>query len=689
MASSASASARVSASSVSVLDWTPEKSTGFKLIRLIIDGGTTALRNVLQKCHPGKSIKAILAPEKKYLGRLKFRIINQTQWDKLDPNPPKIPDINNFDITLLSILLRNICSLTAPATGWDKMPNVSDNSDVSNIIRIKLFRNEVHDHISKTGVGTTDFEHYWKKISLVLVNLGIDQSEIDSLKDEECGEEVIERLMNEWNAMESFLERIETGQKETHKAVEMSHKDVKECKRILIDMQEDRKISDKVLKRLACCDFTSEREILCDKFVEGTREWVFKQVDDWFNNVSSENRAFIITGEAGMGKSVIAAKICERINQYFVGCHFFSYKNDRYRNPKIFLQSMAFQICNVLPEYKDGLIDQLSRSKESEKLNERTIEGLFTLLLKEPLVHVKQPGKNILFVIDGVDESCDSHARSYLVDLIATHLVKLPKFIRFLITTRPEKNIVDKFELLNPFCLKKTDQNNVEDLQTFFKSKLSLRNASIDNFQELTSRSDGNMVCAFYLFEIFMEKNSLGDLNSLATGLTHVFEMYFKRLATECKTVFKITDDAFLSLLSVMVASREPLPLDFVVTTFSIKRDTPSAKRNAVLAMNCISLFFVIKDNRVSFFHKSVKDWLVSGKDHIYKVDENHGHFSLAKLCAECFDNVLKSADLDKTKLTDLEMYALENGFFHMIKDKAYVVSHVNSYLENLELVAR
>ena len=691
-----SASKSDSTTSVSVLDWTPEKLNGFKLRRLIIDGGTTTMRNVLQKCHPGKSIQKILTDEKHKLDPLRIgskskdkKVINQSQWDILYPNPPNMPDINNFDITLLSILLRNICGLTAPATGWDEMPNASDISDVANIIRIKLFRNKIHAHISETGVNTTDFEDYWKKISPVLISLGLDQSEIERLKNEECGEEVKERVMKAWNAMESYLQRIETRQQETREVVETSHKDVKECKRILIDMQEDRKKSDEVLKKLACCDFTSERNILCDKFVEGTREWVFKQVEDWFNDDSSENRAFIITGEAGMGKSMIAAKICERMNQHFAGCHFFSYKNDRYRDPKIFLQSLAFQICSVLQEYKVALADQLSYNNEYEKLNERTIEGLFSLLLKEPLVHVKAPGKNILFVIDGVDESCDSHARSDLVDLIATHLVKLPKFIRFLITTRPEKNIVGKFEPLNPFFLKKTDQNNVEDLRTFFKSKLSLGNASTDNFRELTWRSDGNMLYAFYLFEIFMEKNSLEDLNNLATGLTSVFEVYFRRLEKECTTVLGITEDAFLTLLSAMVASFEPLPLDFVVSIFSIKKDTPSAKRKAVLVMNCISLLFVIEKNRVSFFHKSVKDWLAHEKDHIYKIDENYGHFVLAKLCAECFDNVLKTTDLDQQKLTDVEVYALRNGFFHMIKDEANVVSHVYSYLHNFELICR
>ena len=83
------------------------------------------------------------------------------------------------------------------------------------------------------------------------------------------------------------------------------------------------------------------------------------------------------------------------------------------------------------------------------------------------------------------------------------------------------------------------------------------------------------MLYAFYLFEIFNDKKNLHDLENLATGLAHIFEMYFKRLETECKTVLTIDDDAFLTLLSAMVASREPLPLDFVVSMFCIKEIHP------------------------------------------------------------------------------------------------------------------
>lgn len=192
----------------SVLDWSPEKSNWCKLVRLLIDGGTEAMRIVFQQCHTGRTIQTVLAANKSTLVHLKGKkIINQTQWDKLYPTPPNIPDINNFDITLLSVLLRNICGLTAPSTGWDKEPNASDNSPEANIVRIRLFRNDLHAHVTETGITTKDYEHYWNKISPILVSFGIDQKEIDQMKAEECVKEVVEQVMNEWKLIVSDIER--------------------------------------------------------------------------------------------------------------------------------------------------------------------------------------------------------------------------------------------------------------------------------------------------------------------------------------------------------------------------------------------------------------------------------------------------------------------------------------------------
>ena len=94
---------------------------GTKLMRLIIDMGTAALRNVFQGIHSG-NLQVVLSSNKHILSNIKRRKkISQKQWDKLYPTPPEQPDINEFDITLLCVLLRNICGLSPPSSGWDKI----------------------------------------------------------------------------------------------------------------------------------------------------------------------------------------------------------------------------------------------------------------------------------------------------------------------------------------------------------------------------------------------------------------------------------------------------------------------------------------------------------------------------------------------------------------------------------------
>ena len=132
-----------------ILDSSNEKINGFKLMRLILDGGTEALRKTFKRCCPG-NLPAVLSTHHSSLSTLKRRkIINEDHWGKLFPscNPP---DIDEFDVNLRSVLLRNICGLSPPALGWDKIPNISDHSVQANIVRIRLFRNERFAHIPST-----------------------------------------------------------------------------------------------------------------------------------------------------------------------------------------------------------------------------------------------------------------------------------------------------------------------------------------------------------------------------------------------------------------------------------------------------------------------------------------------------------------------------------------------------------
>ena len=65
---------------------------------------------------------------------------------------------NNFDITLLTILLKNICRLPKPGTGWNVMLPTGDTSKSADVVRIKLFRNEICGHTARAQLDDAKFE---------------------------------------------------------------------------------------------------------------------------------------------------------------------------------------------------------------------------------------------------------------------------------------------------------------------------------------------------------------------------------------------------------------------------------------------------------------------------------------------------------------------------------------------------
>ena len=119
MATSSSISLSSSDSgSGSVFDTSEEKTNGTRLARLLIDGGTHVLRKFLDSVYPEPTL---LANElKKNRTKLKG-VIFKEQYEMLFPTSG-LPDSKEFDITLLHLLIREVCYLPAPLTGWHKMP---------------------------------------------------------------------------------------------------------------------------------------------------------------------------------------------------------------------------------------------------------------------------------------------------------------------------------------------------------------------------------------------------------------------------------------------------------------------------------------------------------------------------------------------------------------------------------------
>ncbi len=677
----------------SILGSSDEKTNGFKLMRLIVDGGGEALRNAFRKIHPGNlqvvlscTCSATTSCNQHILSSLRSRpkIINDDQWDRLYPPSRNPPNINDFDITLLSILLRNICGLSRPSLGWDKMPNVTDHSIEDDIVRIKLFRNERFAHIPNTSVSAADFNVFWAEIKSPLLRLGISQSEIDRLENEQCGEEEVQRVLGEWRKCETEIMTVVRENLNVSKESRNVVNEIKDDVKTLVKKDEESCSDDVLNKHLLSCNFQREIELYYEKFTPGTREWVINEFSAWFDDETSKNRAFIISGLAGMGKSVIAAAICKRFSKHVAASHFFQYNNSQYDNPNILLESLAWQLSQVVPAYKEALINKLS-GKLGQSLTSMNIEGLFSVLFKEPFSSIADSGKRILIVLDAVDES-DNDGRHELANLISNHLHKLPSNIRFLITTRPERNLIDRFRLLNPLFIEANDERNLSDLKLVLQERISAANSlAADFLDRLAEKCDGLMLYASFLSEIYNDDPSAFCIDSLPKGIEEHYERYFRRL--RCELGQDISEDTFFSLLSALAVAKEPLPEAFLESLCGFENSTRKMQK---IRKAISSLLVVNEDKSISFFHKSLRDWLVDKSEHDYSVDVRDGHKNIFELCVKKLDEMKERGVQDVAKTSVELKYSIKYFSSHMLEglqDPGMLEDLVSNYVVDLEVM--
>ncbi|XP_048589874.1 uncharacterized protein LOC5499925 isoform X3 [Nematostella vectensis] len=177
-----------------------------KLCRLLVDGGSSGLRKKFDSIHPPSNLTTVLNDPVNHgvlhnlwrPPRGRKPVINNTQWNTLYPKHGSHPPTSHdFDVTLLFILLRNICGLTPPITGWDALPAAGDTSPEAHLARIKYCRNNLYAHATHASIDDAQFEKYWKEISAALVALGVSASDIHDLKTRP-GETAYVRLLKDW-----------------------------------------------------------------------------------------------------------------------------------------------------------------------------------------------------------------------------------------------------------------------------------------------------------------------------------------------------------------------------------------------------------------------------------------------------------------------------------------------------------
>ncbi|XP_031573583.1 NACHT, LRR and PYD domains-containing protein 4-like [Actinia tenebrosa] len=400
--------------------------------RLLIDGGTRALKDVFDSIHSPSSLHSTLHSTTVHStlnGLRTEKILSEQQWDRLYPSSPSTPVTSaDFDITLLFVLLRNICGLTPPPTGWDKPPVATDLSREADLARVKYYRNELYGHITETAVSDSDFDKYWSEISDALVRLGgphykpeIERMKIDTMDPEQ--EKNFIGALEEWEEMEQTIlqkmeeilaKRVKRNSADASQAKEYTEKlksSIKQQTDFLLSEEEDKKIrTDDIFTSVTIQrgpkHFKEPKEKRfgrrqLDEYQASSTEltncsemFLCPENDDQQSTASctTNPKSILLTGKAGIGKSLL----CRKLVRDWSHDRLFEEGQENAKVPDFqFVFLLTF--CQLLEE-EEKRLDLRDILNRSSLLNDHSV-------IDEPLLQyiIENPEK-LLIVLDGYDE---------------------------------------------------------------------------------------------------------------------------------------------------------------------------------------------------------------------------------------------------------------------------------------------
>ena len=568
-----------------------EKANFTRLSRLLVDKGTEALRNTFDGIHPPARLPVVLNTNKKSLLRLKFKVVNTSQWALLYPPSGDLPNSKNFDVTLLTILFRNICGFAPPSTGWDVIPVDTDRSVQANIVRLKCFRNNAYAHVTTTKVNNATFESLWKKISQSLVELGIPQNDINELKtcplgpEEEAYVEMLKEYKSREEEIKKYAEDIQCSMQEEHNELKQQQNELKqqnneiklqndeikqlqdeliqqnnEIKQQLCLSQSQQRDSEAPCSSIACLSQVSkdtnlekryskeEDENLLQKLAKhnfkgkirskvklyhpDTREWLLQVVDEMVEK-DQKWKMLLLTAGPGFGKSVFAAKVCEEYKKKgnLAACHFCDFRDSNLRDPMMMIESLASQICENIEGFQNKLLSQLRRRHRI-----LTLKDAFRVYLQNPLDEVDSK-ETSLVVIDGLDES-EADEKNEIINLLADYFPDLPESMKVLVTSRPEIPVIQ----LHSTSIKKININNDNimneyDLERYLKACLP---SQLDNILQNSANNQ--------YFNVFKDHGVFKVLVSKCEG-SFLYAFYIQSELVKRGDLDNITCDEIIKFL--------------------------------------------------------------------------------------------------------------------------------------------
>jgi tetratricopeptide (TPR) repeat protein len=363
------------------------------------------------------------------------------------------------------------------------------------------------------------------------------------------------------------------------------------------------------------------------------REWVFAEIDRWLAD-SDGPSFFIITGEPGIGKSAIAARLTQVRD--LAAYHFCIACDAETIDPALFAQSLSGQLCRIdgfaRGILKDSNIDlkttqnvqanygQVIGAKiENLVLNAPSGAVAFTHAVLQPLKALCADGYGgqVVLLVDALDEAVQHKGSETIVDLLANGGA-LPRQVRFVLTSRLEGAALQHFEQrrVPHFRLDAGRPENLRDIGQYVRRQLEeseglhIRLADEHTPHEVfvervATASHGNFLYVVWLLrDVAAGIQCFDTLEALPQGLDGIYREFLRTRTIGEKGSWR---RLYRPILGALVAAQAPLTAEQVGRFAELSsQDVDDGLQDLRQFLDPASA----DEDRHFVYHQSVNDWL-------------------------------------------------------------------------------
>jgi hypothetical protein len=364
------------------------------------------------------------------------------------------------------------------------------------------------------------------------------------------------------------------------------------------------------------------------------REWVFAEIDQWLADPNAP-RYFIVTGEPGIGKTSIAARLTQIYD--LAATHFCIARQADTIDPLNFARSLSHQFTRI-DGFAEGILEDSNIHLEARQsvqeaygqainvqienlvVNAPTATVAFNRVVGNPLRRLYAGGfdSQVVTLVDALDSVVLHHGPETIVDLIA-NVHGLPLQARFVLTSRPESTALRHFEQSGALCLSlDTDrEENLQDVRRYIRHQLETsvalqaqlarqRVQSHDFVERVASASQGNFLYLVWQLRAISEGvQELGTLEILPEGLDDIY----RDLLRTCVVGQDIYPwrNRYRPLLGVLAAAQAPLTMEQIADFSGL-----GMQGVADLLIDTQQFIRQTEDDKYSLYHRSLIDFLGS-----------------------------------------------------------------------------